>query len=114
LHRKEKGRKRKCHRARLIRFAPSGPVNRETDGSTAEICSRSPNAPSRLRRVKFPGRLDYSSFTIIFAPRLIEVFDQIEIALVSSLAIFRNLGKACLHRRVHRKSSQTSKTTTKL
>jgi len=90
----EKDRKRKCHRARLIRFAPSGPVNRETDGSTAEICSRLPNASSRLRRVKFSGRLDYSSFTIIFAPRLIEVFDRIEIALVLSLAIFRNLGKA--------------------
>ncbi|TGZ56161.1 hypothetical protein DBV15_01701 [Temnothorax longispinosus] len=44
----EKDRKRKCHRTLLIRFAPSGPVNRETDGSTAEICSRSPNASRRL------------------------------------------------------------------
>lgn len=77
--RERKDRKRKCHRTRLIRFAPSGPVNRETDGSTAEIYSRSPNASCRLRRVKFPGRLDYPSFTIISAPRSIEVFDQIEI-----------------------------------
>lgn len=63
----ENDRKRKCHRTRLIRFAPSGPVNRETDGSTAEICSRSPNASRRLRRVEFPGRLDYPSFMIILA-----------------------------------------------
>lgn len=27
--------------------------------------------------VRFPGRLDYPSFTIIPAPQLIEVFDQI-------------------------------------
>lgn len=33
------GRERKRHRTRLIRFAPSGPVNRETNDSTAEICS---------------------------------------------------------------------------
>lgn len=65
----ENDRKRKCHRTRLIRFAPSGLVNRETNSSTAEICSRSPNASRRLRRVEFPGRLDYPSFTIISALR---------------------------------------------
>lgn len=50
----EKDRKRKCHRTLLIRFAPSGPVNRETDGSTAEICSRSPNAPRRFASRRLP------------------------------------------------------------
>jgi len=49
----EKDRKRKCHRTLLIRFAPSGPVNRETDGSTAEICSRSPNASRRRLLLDF-------------------------------------------------------------
>jgi len=73
----EKDRKRKCHRTRLIRFAPSGPVNRETDGSTAEICSRSPNTSRRLRRVKFSGRLDYPSFMIIpaFSTAFVSISD---------------------------------------
>lgn len=93
-----KGGKRKCHRTLLIRFAPSGPANRETNGSTAEICSRSPKGRVAPPAIRFPGRLDYPSFTIIPAPRLIEVFDRIISRPLEFLSPveFRLLGEAYL------------------